>query len=75
MTVTINGANDIVYTVNDDGRSVRDQAAVPAPAHRRLRHSRQGFGLATQTDVGVELGLQVIYRQGPTVLQQRRLRR
>ncbi len=25
------------------------------------------FGLAEQTDVGVELGLQVIYRQGPTV--------
>lgn len=27
-----------------------------------------GFGLATNDDAGVELGLQVIYRQGPTVL-------
>lgn len=27
-----------------------------------------GFGLATNDDAGIELGLQVIYRQGPTVL-------
>jgi hypothetical protein len=27
-----------------------------------------GFGLATNEDAGIELGLQVIYRQGPTVL-------
>ena len=67
VTVTINGSNDVTYTVND----TVDPSATEGGAGTELIVGSgipaSGFGIATQTDVGVELGLQVIYRQGPVV--------
>jgi choice-of-anchor C domain-containing protein len=67
VTITINGTNDVTYVA--DG-SV-DPSATKLGAGTQLIVGSgiptNHFGLAQQTDVGVELGLQVIYRQGPTV--------
>jgi VCBS repeat-containing protein len=68
VTVTINGSNDVIYTA--DGTV--DASATKAPIKPNELIVGSGipanhFGLAEQTDVGVELGLQVIYRQGPAV--------
>ncbi len=67
VTVTINGSNDVVYIA--DGAV--DPSATKLGAGSQLISGSgipaNHFGLAEQTDIGVELGLQVIYRQGPVV--------
>jgi choice-of-anchor C domain-containing protein len=67
VAITINGTNDVTYVA--DG-SV-DPSATKLGAGTQLIVGSgipaNHFGLAKQTDVGVELGLQVIYRQGPVV--------
>lgn len=67
VTVTIKGSNDVVYTVNDtvDPSATKAEAGTEIIVGSGIPASN--FGLVNQTDVGVELGLQVIYRQGPTV--------
>ena len=68
VTVTINGTNDVTYIA--DG-SVAASATRPGGTGTQLLAGSgipvNHFGLAEQTDVGVELGFQVIYRNGPTV--------
>ena len=41
VTVTINGANDVVYTVNDTVDPSATKLGAGTELHRRLRHSRQ----------------------------------
>ena len=68
VTVTINGTNDVVYTVNDTVDPSATKLGAGTQLHVGSGIPASGFGLANQTDVGVELGWQIIYRQGPTVL-------
>ncbi|ABD06346.1 VCBS [Rhodopseudomonas palustris HaA2] len=67
VTITINGANDITSTVSG---SVDNTATKGGSGNELIVGTgipASGFGLVNQTDFGIELGLQVIYRQGPTV--------
>jgi VCBS repeat-containing protein len=68
MTVTINGSNDVIYTVNDTVDPSATKLGAGTQLHVGSGIPANGFGLANQTDVGVELGFQIIYRQGPVVL-------
>ena len=65
VTVTINGSNDVIYTADGtvDPSAQKPNGMLLVGSGIPSTH----FGLANQTDVGVELGLQIIYRSGPTV--------
>lgn len=47
--------------------SAQDPGQPPGNLYAGTGIPATGFGLATNADAGIELGLQVIYRQGPTV--------
>jgi hypothetical protein len=65
--VNVNSGDTWVYAVNAVPDSSAQDPLSPGNLYAGSGIPATGFGLATNEGAGIELGLQVLYRQGPTV--------
>jgi hypothetical protein len=66
-TVNVESGDVWQYSVNATPDPAAQDPANPGDLFVGSGIPAEGFGLARNEDAGIELGLQVIYRQGPTV--------